>query len=220
MTQRPTEKKPPTITKDCGTPRGYRQHVKRGEHTCEPCKKANREYMASRRDGATYLHTSPEPRIRKRRREKEQGEVIAAAVEAIQDDTDPDDPNARWYPAFLKRRGRMLWQDVTASYDLSEAQLVILGNVCRMVDTLERFTAALASKSTLWFELDAIENADEAGVPVVINSMISESRQLTAQIDRSLKALGVLDDAKAKSSGTSVLDELAARRAKRLAGGQ
>lgn len=34
-------KLPPTTRPDCGTRRGYRQHQKAGEHTCQRCRGAN-----------------------------------------------------------------------------------------------------------------------------------------------------------------------------------
>jgi len=35
---------------ECGTTRGYRAHLRRGEPTCEPCREANRATVTARRE--------------------------------------------------------------------------------------------------------------------------------------------------------------------------
>lgn len=44
-------KKPPRSRRQCGSTAGYRQHAKRGESPCEPCKKVWAEYYRARRAG-------------------------------------------------------------------------------------------------------------------------------------------------------------------------
>lgn len=44
-------KQPPRPRPQCGTPAGHRQHAKRGEHQCEACRKAWREYHRAYRNG-------------------------------------------------------------------------------------------------------------------------------------------------------------------------
>ena len=85
-----------------------------------------------------------------------------------------------------------------------------------MTDQLERFTAALSSKSTLWFELGDPDDADEKGVPVVVNGMIGEGRQLANAIRTALSQIGVLKTGSNASKG-GALDELKRRRAARQA---
>ncbi len=47
-----------TVNPHCGTDKGYRIHRKRGEATCEACRKARATYVQSRRD--YYRNLSPE----------------------------------------------------------------------------------------------------------------------------------------------------------------
>lgn len=131
------------------------------------------------------------------------------------------DPDAPQPPRFLKDAGLELWRAVTAGYELNPAALTLLGEACRTADKLERFAAALNSKSTLWFELpdpaDLPPGAEE--MPIVVNGMIGESRQLQNQIRQTLGQLGIVEvqlraDA---TEETSIVDQLAARRAARLA---
>ena len=131
------------------------------------------------------------------------------------------DPDAPQPPRFLKEAGLELWRAVTAGYELNPAALTLLGEACRTADKLERFAAALNSKSALWFELpdpaDLPQGAEE--FPIVVNGMIGESRQLQNQIRQTLGQLGIVEvqlraDA---AEAPSITDQLAARRAARLA---
>lgn len=131
------------------------------------------------------------------------------------------DPDAPRPPRFLKEAGLELWRAVTAGYELNPAALTLLGEACRAVDKLERFAAALNSKSTLWFELadpaDLPQGADK--IPIVVNGMISESRQLQNQIRQTMGQLGIVE-VQLRADTTeelSITDQLAARRAARLA---
>lgn len=122
-------------------------------------------------------------------------------------------------PDWLKAKGKALWASVVDRYVLTDAALAMLTEACRTIDRLERFSAALASQSTFWFEVKDIDMADENGVPVVVNGMIGEARQLQTVLRQTLTALGVVG---VEDRGDGVvekdpLDELVALRQARLA---
>lgn len=120
-------------------------------------------------------------------------------------------------PDWLRTRGLQLWIEVTQAHDLNTSALTLLGEACRTADRLERLAGALASRSTMWFELGDIDQATELGVPIVVNGMIGEARQLQTTLRQTLTTLGVVKVDAAEKVAKSPLDELAARRKKRLA---
>lgn len=200
-----SSKKPPENRKQCGTLAGYQRHVRHGEAPCAPCSKAMADYQ--RRYRAGEIKSRKWSRARRRAAELELGDLIVEATDKSPEEFDDN-------PAFLKARGRQLWDEVTSEFDLNASSLTVLAECCRMADRAERMAAALASKKTMWFEVDNIEEADEAGVPVVVNGMIGEARQLTTSIRQGLNSIGVLKTVKRRESG--VMDELKARRAQRM----
>lgn len=206
-----SRKKAPTTDKRCGTRAGYSAHGRRGERACSACMEANRARTAKRRSAASGGASSPAV---------SQGSGGGAPVGVAAAERRPESsPAAVPAPAWLKERGRALWDQVTADYTLTPAALVLLGEACRTADRLERLAAALASGKTLWFELgDAAEGAEELGVPIVVNGMIGEARQLQGALRQTLSSLGVVGvDAVAGEVKRNPLDEIAARRAARLA---
>lgn len=206
----------------CGTNAGYAAHRRRGEQACQKCKNARAAY--ARKNYA-------EGPVRPKRKAKAAPAALAVveapapapvpetppmaaprpATPAVEPNAEPGDvPEA---PDWLKAKGRALWEDVTRAYDLTPAALVLLGEACRTTDRLERMAAALSSRSTLWFEVGDIDQADEAGVPIVVNGMIGEARQLQNQLRQTLGQLGVVGvESTNDGQAESVLDQLAARR--------
>jgi len=120
-------------------------------------------------------------------------------------------------PDWLKARGLELWIEVTQAHKLNASALTLLGEACRTADRLERLAAALSSRSTMWFELGDIDQATELGVPIVVNGMIGEARQLQTTLRQTLTTLGVVNVDAAEKSAKSPLDQLAERRKQRLA---
>lgn len=209
----PKEKTPAVVRKQCGTVAGYRQHSKRGEEQCDECRAANREYQRRYRAGEVEKR-KPGRQKRLRQAEEAGGEVAAAVHEAIDGGRRVDDQ----YPAFLKYRGRKLWDDVTGEFDLNPAALAVLAEACRMADRLERFSAALASHSALWFELAEAEVNDSGDLQaqVVVNGMVGEARQMQAAVATALSKIGVLQAGKKKGGEGGMLDQLAKKRQERM----
>lgn len=217
----------------CGTYAGYRAHQRRGERPCDPCRLANNERSRQRKAGET-ITTSPPAKPRKRNvpieRDLDGGTNDPRPVE-LPPEPAPAGPAKRAKatatpqvpdgmptpPDWLKARGLELWIEVTQAHDLNASALVLLGEACRTADRLERMAAALSSRTTMWFEIGDIDQATELGVPVIVNGMIGEARQLQTSLRQTLTTLGVLKVDAAEKAAKSPLDQLAERRKKRLA---
>lgn len=204
----------PVERKQCGTVAGYRQHSKRGERACEECKRANADYQAEyrrKRDGGPRRPT----KLERREADERRGEALLEAIEPVESHGAVEDG----YPVFLRRGGRALWDSVRGQYELDPTGEVLLLEACRLKDRLDKFTAALASNSTLWFELKEPEELKDGTVQmqVVVNSMVSEARQAQAALGQTLGKIGVLQQAEKKSSGVSMADQLRRKREERLA---
>ena len=214
MADTKTDKRPPTTRRQCGTVSGYQGHYRHGERPCEPCRVANREYQKDRREKKA---SGELPERKTKTKKRAEAEALGDAVLAADEKADPagTTPDRPEYPKYLKSAGRRLWADVTAGYDLNPAALQVLAHACRMTDQVERFAAALASRQTFWFEVDGLDEADEKGVPVVVNGMIGEGRQLSNAIRTALGQIGVLNT-QAGGAGTSIQDQIKAKREERL----
>lgn len=193
----------------CGTVAGYQAHVRAGESACAACKRARREYSKAHRKG-DITKRPPSKKARQRKAESVGEQVANAVAELTQGDVRGGN-----YPAFLQSAGRKLWDDVMKEFELSPSARVVLAEACRMTDRCEKMSAVLANKGTFWFEVDGLDQVDD-GVPVIVNNMISESRQLTGAIRQALSSIGVLKPATPKSAG-SVMDQLRKKREERLA---
>lgn len=196
----------------CGSRAGYVAHRRRGERACARCQAANNKAAREQKrksnrkptgTGTTGRAAQPSPALQ------------AVPIPAGETAGNPEPP------AHLKARGAALWESVTTGYTLSPAALEVLGETCRIADRLERFAGALASGSTLWFELDEPDDLPD-GVNIVVNGMIGEARQLTGVLRQNLERLGLVEVEQLTPADTqkeSLLDELARKRAERLARG-
>lgn len=201
----------------CGTPAGYSAHGRRGERPCGMCRDARaakaREAYARSKSAGPATAPGPSP-----------VQATAPARPVSQEELDPR-PDLPEPPAYLRAKGRALWDSVVSAYTLTPAALAMLGEACRTADRLERMAAALSSRSTLWFEVEpslADQDVDTgAEFSVVVNGMIGEARQLQTTLRQTLTTLGVVgvEAANTGQESTSVLDQLAQRRQARLAGG-
>ena len=213
----------------CGTPAGYQAHRRRGERACDDCRHAHSVANNSRKRGEPI---TPSPPAKPRRRhvpiehELEHGTNDPRPVELPPAPADkpakasatPRVPDGvPTPPDWLKARGLELWVEVTQAHKLNTSALTLLGEACRTADRLERLAAALASRSTMWFELGDVDQATELGVPIVVNGMIGEARQLQTTLRQTLTTLGVVKVDAAEKVAKSPLDQLAERRKQRLA---
>ena len=191
----------------CGTVAGYQAHHRRGEEACEACKEARAEYSRKKRAG--LIKPRSESQELKRAKDIVLGSLAKEAMAAV-------DAPVTGSPDFLKEDGRRLWDEVTSEFELNAAGLRVLENACRIGDLLGRFAGALSSKHVFLFELGDADDMDGEGVPVVVNSIVAEYRQLSGAQQRLLNSIGVLGKASAKKSGESVMDQLESKRRERL----
>lgn len=210
-------KKPPTTDRRCGTVSGYQAHYKRGETPCGRCKAAKSAYYQHKDKPVEPDTTVAKPT-----------DTPVHIIDATPPDPDGDRDatgGVRAAPRFLKERGRALWDDVTSQYVLSPGARVSLAEACRIADRLERFTAMLSSRSTLWIELSD-EDQDRAAyladqdVSLVVNNVIGEARQLANQFQTIMRQLGLTDITVVQEQTVSVADQLAERRRERLEKGK
>lgn len=202
----------------CGSPAGYQAHRRRGERACEMCRQANAARTRAYKRGEKVASpparapqtadvavvpaaqpAQPKPEVKKR---------AVGGYKGIPEDCPTP-------PPFLKKSGLQFWIEVTQGENYKPASLVLIGEAARSVDRLERISAALSNKNTFWFEVGDIDKATDAGVPIVVNAMIGEARQLQTTIRQTMNALDLLG--KSKDNGQmSALDMLAQRRQQRM----
>ncbi len=87
-------------------------------------------------------------------------------------------------PDDLRSRGLQFWDEVSSSVDLDASGFVLLGEACRIVDRLDRLSAALNGAGRDWLKLaDDIESivsrdgSVKTTVKVVVDGLLSEARQ-------------------------------------------
>ena len=88
--------------------------------------------------------------------------------------------------------GRRLWRAVLADFDLEDAEVVLLGEAVRTVDTLDRLAAVVASAG------DVIEGKEGPRV----HPALVEARQLRIVLARLNAALRLPDDPAASDGRT------------------
>lgn len=121
-------------------------------------------------------------------------------------------------PAGLGARGRRLWREL-ATPATPPAQRVLMEEACRIADRLERLDAILRGESDAWARFKVGEDSDE--VMVVVDRVMSEARQQAVALRQLVaelrQAAGVSKPSGQQQQGGSLRDQLAARRAARLA---
>lgn len=113
-------------------------------------------------------------------------------------------------------RGRRLWDDMGGDA-LTGGRRVLLEEACRIADRLDRLDAILAGSSEDWLSF-----VETKGMPdrqeIVIDKPLAEARQQATALKQLIAELRQGESAGGEQDqGGSILDELAAARAKRLA---
>jgi hypothetical protein len=102
-------------------------------------------------------------------------------------------------PFDLRERGSEFWGAVTGSADLDPAGLILLGEACRIIDRLDRLSAALNGKGRDWLKLmDEIEitasrdgSGSKISVKVAVDGLLSEARQQQLALKTVVAQLGL-----------------------------
>ena len=110
-------------------------------------------------------------------------------------------------PSDLRERGLELWYAVSEEVDLDFSGFLLLGEACRIVDRLDRLSAALNGKGRDWLKLaEDVEMIIGRGdhqkitVKVQVDGLLSEGRQQQLALKTILAQLG-LAKTKERSTG-------------------
>jgi len=103
------------------------------------------------------------------------------------------------HPGDLRERGLEFWSAVTDSVELDPSGFVLLGEACRIIDRLDRLSAALNGQGRDWLKLaDEIEvtatrfgDGKNISVKVAVDGLLSESRQQQLALKTVLAQLGL-----------------------------
>lgn len=121
-------------------------------------------------------------------------------------------------PAGLAVRGRQLWTDLIAEGPPGPAHRILIEEVCRIADRLDRLDRLLGdSEDQAWMRLQVSE--DGAEVTVVVDRVLSEARQQAVALKQLVAELRqATAGGKPAAKGGGLIDQLAARRAARVSG--
>lgn len=111
--------------------------------------------------------------------------------------------------------GEALWQGLFTP-TLDSAQLVLLTEACRIVDRLDKLDSLITGDAESWIDIIATR-ADPEIAEVVINKPLAEARQQALVLKQLLAELRQVRAAGASDEEGGEDDELAARRAARIA---
>jgi hypothetical protein len=116
----------------------------------------------------------------------------------------------------LGDRGRRLWRDMSGD-ERTGADRVQLEEACRLADRLDRLDGILSGEPGEWMRFRVSE--DGAEVTVTLDKALDQARQYAVALTQVLAKLGQgkSDDKPEEGKGASILDQLAARRAARVA---
>ncbi|SCL32024.1 hypothetical protein GA0070616_4375 [Micromonospora nigra] len=106
--------------------------------------------------------------------------------ETAPDVTGADLPPA---PTGLRKRGARLWSATVAELPgMTVRDQVLLEEACRTVDRLDRLDAILDGRDAVWARLRKAKG--EGPVTLVVDQVLTESRQQQAALTRMLQQLG------------------------------
>jgi hypothetical protein len=88
-------------------------------------------------------------------------------------------------PTGLAARGRRFWRATTTEFELTDAELLVLEECCRTLDTLDGLQRAIAELGP---------SVQGSMGQVVLNPAITEARGQRALLHRLLAALALPDD--------------------------
>lgn len=117
--------------------------------------------------------------------------------------------------ATLGGRGAALWRALSTCRPFNAAELVVLEELCRMADRLDKLDEILSGEVDTWLRLESKHEGRSHTVEVVLDDGLSESRQIAVAFQRLAASLNLPAAKAAESDG---IGDLAARRAARLTG--
>ncbi|MCU1659303.1 MAG: hypothetical protein JWO57_3959 [Pseudonocardiales bacterium] len=130
-------------------------------------------------------------------------------------DTGPSTPR-------LRARGRWLWNELVEKGNPGPAERVLIEESCRLADRLDRLDAISNGKDRAWLLIsEEIGDVTDGQITVIVDKVLSEARQQQLALKQLLgelrQAAAGAAPASGQGQGGSFRDQLAARRAQRLA---
>lgn len=111
-------------------------------------------------------------------------------------------------------RSRRLWREEKGD-ELTGSRRTLLEEACRITDRLDRLDAILSGDAGEWMRFTVSD--DGAEVTVTLDKALAESRQQAVALKQLLTELRQSAGVAKPETGGSALDQLAAKRAARLA---
>jgi hypothetical protein len=145
--------------------------------------------------------------------------------EAVTAPVTPVTPSGQGLPPAprLRARGRWFWQELVENGKPGPAERVLIEEICRLLDRLDRLDAISNGRDRAWLEivedLGSVLGAD-GQVKIVVDGVLSEVRQQQTTLKQLIAELRQAAAGAVPTSGQgggSFLDQLAARRKARLA---
>jgi hypothetical protein len=119
-------------------------------------------------------------------------------------------------PATLGPRGLALWTAITAKRDLDAAGAILVEEACRIADRLEQLDELLRGEIAVWAQITDDYAGGKRTTRVVLDDALGEARQQQNALRQILATLK-LGSAEEKATGeVSLVDQLTARRTRRL----
>lgn len=115
----------------------------------------------------------------------------------------------------LLATGRRLWDELDGEQSTGQRRVLVL-EACRIADRLAQLDRILSGDARDWLDLVEDKAADGV-VEVVITKPLAEARQQATALARLTAELRQGANAEKPATGGSILDQLAAKRAQRLA---
>lgn len=120
-------------------------------------------------------------------------------------------------PKGLNVRGRKMWRDLTRERTWDAAGLVLLAEACRLADRLEQMDELLRGDVAQWARIVDEYKSGQREIYVEVDATLTEARQMQTALLGILTKLGLGKSEAVKVSTGSRKDELAAKRAARVA---
>jgi hypothetical protein len=121
-------------------------------------------------------------------------------------------------PEDLAEGGRALWAELAPGGQAGPGELSVITEACRIRDRLDKLNRLLTGDANDWLELQEVKG-HEGIAEIIIDKSLSEARQQALALKGLLAELRQMRGGKLgrASSGGSIADDLAAKRAERQA---
>lgn len=113
----------------------------------------------------------------------------------------------------LGERGRVLFDALKDARKFDPAESVMLVELCRMADRLDRLDKLVSGEASMWASIVERHNGRSHTYELHLDDSLAEARQLAQTF---LRLAGALKIPEAKAAATDGIDDLSRRRESRL----